>query len=264
MTILEALVLGVVQGLTEFLPVSSSGHLVLGQALLGIRIPGVRFEVSVHLATLCAVLWAYRVRLAGLVGGAVRADRSAWRYIGLLALGSIPAGLAGLLGREWFEAVFGRPAAAAFLLLVTGALVYSVRWTAPRARDAAPGAAEAGWIGLAQAAAILPGISRSGATVAVGVWRGVEPVAAAEYSFLLSVPAILGAGVLQVADAGPADGPGGLILLAGFVAALVAGVLAIRWFVRTLEARAFHRFAWYCWTAGALYLVAAVMEPGLR
>ncbi len=265
MSFLSAIILGIVQGFTEFLPVSSSGHLVLGQALLGISLPGIRFEITVHLATLCAVLWVYRGRVASLAAGAVRGDRASWTYIGLLALASVPAGLVGWLARDWFESAFGRPVVAAALLLVTGFLVYSVRFTASRAKDPAPSAAQATWIGIAQAAAILPGISRSGATVAVGAWRGVQAVAVAEFSFLMSVPAILGAGLLLLGDAGEvAGGPESTALAAGFAAALVAGVAAIRLFVRMLEAGAFHRFAWYCWGAGTAYLVAAVFWPGLR
>ncbi len=152
---------------------------------------------------------------------------------------------------------------AAVLLVVSGFIVYSVRLTLPRAKDSSPSARQAAWIGIAQAAAILPGISRSGATVAMGTWRGVQAVAAAEFSFLLSVPAILGAGLLQLADAGR-GGPGSVALGAGFAAALVAGVAAIRLFVRMLEAGVFHRFAWYCWATGSAYLIAAVFVPGLR
>ncbi len=265
MSVLSAIILGIVQGFTEFLPVSSSGHLVLGQALLGISLPGITFEITVHLATLCAVLWVYRGRVASLAVGAVRGDRASWTYIGLLALASVPAGLVGWLARDWFESAFGRPVVAAALLLVTGFLVYSVRFTASRAKDPAPSVAQATWIGVAQAAAILPGISRSGATVAVGAWRGVQAVAVAEFSFLMSVPAILGAGLLLLGDAGKvAGGPESVALASGFAAALVAGVAAIRLFVRMLEAGAFHRFAWYCWGAGTAYLVAAVFLPGLR
>ena len=263
MSLLEALVLGLVQGLTEFLPVSSSGHLVLGQALLGIDLPGVTFEVTLHLATLCAVLWVYRGRVGSLAAGAVRGDGASWAYIGLLALASVPAGLAGVLARDWFESAFGRPVFAAALLMVTGFLVYSVRFSSPRADDPTPSARQAVWIGIAQAAAILPGISRSGATVAMGTWRGVEAVAVAEFSFLMSVPAILGAGLLQLGGAGGAGGTGSIVLAAGFAAALIAGVAAIRLFVRMLEAGAFHRFAWYCWAAGSAYLVAATFLPGL-
>jgi len=179
-SVLSAIILGIVQGFTEFLPVSSSGHLVLGQALLGISLTGITFEITVHLATLCAVLWVYRGRVASLAAGAVGGDRASWTYIGLLALASVPAGLVGWLARDWFESAFGRPVVAAALLLVTGFLVYSVRFTASRAKDPAPSVAQATWIGVAQAAAILPGISRSGATVAVGAWRGVQAVAVAE------------------------------------------------------------------------------------
>ena len=265
MNVVEAILLGIVQGLTEFLPVSSSGHLVLGQALLGIQLPGVRFEVAVHMATLCAVLWVYRGRIGQLAGGALQGRAADWRYIGLLVLATIPAGLVGVLGRDWLETVFDRPIIAASLLIVTGFLVYSIRFTAPAASQPEPSASQATAIGVAQALAILPGISRSGSTVAVGAWRGVEPVAAAEFSFLLSVPAILGAGILQLGDAGHASaGPGGAPLAAGFVAALVAGIVAIRWFVRMLRARSFHHFAWYCWIAGGSYLVAAAILPGLR
>ena len=265
MSVLEALLLGIVQGLTEFLPVSSSGHLVMGQALLGIRLPGVLFEVAVHLATLCAVLWVYRSRVSELARGVLRGRRDEWRYVALLALASVPAGVVGVLGREWFESAFDRPVLAAGFLVVTGFLVYSIRYTGPRASEPEPGPGQSVWIGLAQALAILPGISRSGATVAAGTWRGVDSVAVAEFSFLLSIPAILGAGLLQIGDVvGGGGGPGGPALAAGFVAALVAGVIAIRWFVRMLEARSFHRFAWYCWIAGGAYLLAAAVSPGLR
>lgn len=263
MSVIEAIVLGVVQGLTEFLPVSSSGHLVLGQALLGIDLPGVTYEVVVHLATLCAVLWVYRARVLGLLAGALRGERASWTYIGLLLLASVPAGLAGVLARDWFESAFGSPLIAALMLLVTGFIVYSVRFTADRAAEPVPGPGQALWVGIAQAAAILPGISRSGATVAMGTWRGIEAVAAAEFSFLMSVPAILGAGLLQLGEAG-GNGVEGQVLVAGFVAALVAGVSAIRLFVKMLSSGVFHRFAWYCWAVGAAYLVSALFLPGLR
>lgn len=263
MNLLEALLLGVLQGLTEFLPVSSTGHLVLGQALFGIDFPGVTFEVTVHLATLISVMWVYRRRVLGLAGGAVRGDASAWRYICLLALASVPAALVGLLARDAFEAAYAEPLIAAGMLLITGLLVYSIRFTAREASDAEPSASQSVWIGLAQAAAILPGISRSGATVAVGAWRGVEVVALAEFSFLMSVPAIAGAGILQLGRAGPA-GPGPAFLAVSFAGALVTGIFAIHWFVRVLRARAFHRFAWYCWAVGCAYLVAAALAPGLR
>lgn len=265
MTLLEAAVLGVVQGLTEFLPVSSSAHLVMVDALLGVRQPGVLFETLVHVATLAAVLWVYRGRVAELARGVLGLEPDSLRYLGLLVLASLPAGLAGVLGRDMFVSAFERPAAAAALLLVTGGIVWTLKWTADAARDRRPGPWQALLVGLAQALAIFPGISRSGSTVAAGVWRGVEPVRMAEFSFLLSVPAIGGAALLELDGLGSAAAEGGApALVVGFLAALVAGVIAIRLFVRTLEARAFHHFAWYCWAAGGAYLVAAWLVPGLR
>lgn len=265
MSSLDAVLLGVVQGLTEFLPVSSSAHLVMAGALLGIRQPGVLFETLVHVATLAAVLWVYRERVAELTAGLARRDADSLRYVGLLALASVPAGLAGVLGRDFFVSAFDRPAAAAALLLVTGGLVWSLKRTADAASRPRPGAGQALLVGVAQALAILPGISRSGSTVAAGVWRGVDPVRMAEFSFLLSVPAIAGAALLELDGLGAAAATDRAVpLAAGFVAALVAGVAAIRLFVRTLEARSFHRFAWYCWAAGGAYLVAAWLMPGLR
>ena len=264
---LEAFVLGVVQGLTEFLPVSSSGHLVLGQALFGIELPGVVFEVTVHVATLCAVCWVYRRRLAGLIVDACAGDRESLRDVGLLAIATLPAAAAGVGLRGVLEPAFERPVLAAALLLVTGALVWSIGHFSrgngrTRARPDVGGALA---IGFAQACAILPGISRSGSTVAAAVASGVEPRRAAEFSFLLSIPAIGGAAALQA----PAIGATGLgigigPLLVAFGAAALSGVFAIRIFLRMLERRVFHHFAWYCWFVGGGYLAAAAMWPALR
>lgn len=265
MTWWEAALLGAVQGVTEFLPVSSSAHLVLGQSALGVRVPGVAFEAAVHLATLVAVLWVYRARLVQLGAGLARGSRDAWLYLGLLALASVPAGALGLWLREPIEATFEEPALAAGLLLVTGAMVVTIRWTAARAEEARPGVAGSILVGFAQAAAILPGISRSGATVAAGVWRGVEPARMAEFSFLLSVPAVGGAALLELGPGRTGSlGALGPELAAGFAAAAVTGVLAIHLFVRSLRAGRFHLFAYYCWAVGGGYLAAAWLWPPLR
>lgn len=264
MSLLEAALLGVVQGLTEFLPVSSSGHLVLAQSLLGVDMPGVVFETVVHVATLAAVLWVYRARVLELVRGVASRERSAVRYVLMLALASVPAGVVGVAGRGFFESMFDTPVAAAAFLLVTGGVVWTIRYTADGARDREPGVGQSLWAGFAQALAIFPGISRSGSTVAAGVWRGVDPVRMAEFSFLMSVPAIGGAALLQAGGLAEATARGGAAGLAvGFAAAAVAGVVAIRLFVRALEARAFHRFAYYCWAVGGAYLAAAWLVPGV-
>ena len=265
MTVFEAVLLGIVQGLTEFLPVSSSGHLVLGQALLGLDLPGVTFEVVLHVATACAVLWVYRAAVARLSGGVLRGDRESLVYVGLLAVASVPAALAGTFAADALGSAYERPIVAAAMLLVTGLWIWTIRRSSSRARAARPGIGGAVAIGVAQALAILPGISRSGSTVATGVWLGIEVERMAEFSFLLSLPAILGAALLQLGGASTGLGAiGAGPLVAGFVTACVSGVFAIRIFLSMLKRGMFHRFSYYCWVVGLAYLGAALLIPSLR
>ena len=243
------------QGVTEFLPVSSSGHLVLFGALLGAEEEGIRFEVAVHAATLLAVVVFYRARIGGLVAGALRGDAAAWRYAAKLAVGTVPAIVAVLLARDLFEGLYEQVAPVGLALWLTGALVYSTRFTLPRATLPEPGFGAALAIGVAQAVAIVPGVSRSGATVSAALALGVAPAAAAEFSFLLSVVAILGAVVLQLPELATASSEGLAAIAVGGALALVSGLAALSLFVRLLRSRAFHRFAWYVWPLGAVVLV---------
>lgn len=264
MTPWQALVLGLVQGLTEFLPVSSSGHLALGEALLGVNPGGVVFEVSVHVATAAAVIAYYGRRISALAAGAFRGDREAWSFVGKLALASVPAALAGWLFEGPVARALDSPALVAVLLAVTGAVL----WASRRFRGRATSGGEvswrsAVWVGAAQAVALLPGISRSGMTVVAALWRGVGPAKAAEFSFLLALPAILGAAILEaprLLAPGPAGGSGAGVswtaLAAAFLAAAVSGFVALGWLVRWLERGRLHRFAYYCWAIAALFLAA--------
>jgi len=306
MTLWEALVLGVIQGVTEFFPVSSSGHLVMGSAVLGLQLPGIIFEVAVHVATLISVLIVYRARIGRLLlgmFGRAGGDADAWPYIFKLLVASIPAGLVGVLLKDWFEARFDEPVFAATLVLVTGCIVWSIRWargrtkitplevlpigvaalfallagtivtflsvfgfvlilfavaraTAPKEWHPQPTWAGAAFMGVGQALAILPGITRSGTTVLTGAWRRIDPIAAAEFSFLMSIIAIAGAGVLMIPDAieaGEAIGVGPILV--GGLAAMISGILAIRFFLELLKRQNFHVFSYYCWAAGGLFLL---------
>lgn len=255
MSVWEALILGIVQGATEFLPVSSSGHLVLTQQLLGIEIQGVLFEVVVHVGTLVSVVMVYRERLANLIRGAVSGSRDAWRYIGLLVLATIPATVVGLLWKDSIEALFDDPAVPGFALLVTGLILITAKWAVHRGERSEPDAGSAFLIGLAQAFALIPGISRSGSTVVAALWLKMDARDAAAFAFLMAIPAIAGAAVLQIPDIGSASsGIGAVPLLVGGVAAAVTGILAIRTFVALLARKSFHWFAPYCWAVGAAYL----------
>lgn len=256
MSLLDAILLGLVQGLTEFLPVSSSGHLVIGQTLLGVDSPGVAFEVVLHVATLLSVIIVYRARLWQLVVGAARGQRDALVFVGLLVLATIPAGLVGLFLEDTIEQAFALPAITGIMLLVTGVLLWSTRFRQPASDADLPTARLAFGIGIAQAFAILPGISRSGATITAGLWGRLPGDRAAEFSFLLSIPAILGAALLQIGEIGESwQTTGGAPLVVAFFVALAAGIAAIRSLVWLLRRQAFYAFAYYVWAAGGLFLL---------
>ena len=281
MNIGASLLLGIVQGLTEFLPVSSSGHLVLGRALLpdeALRSPGVLFEIVVHLGTLAAALIYLRREVLGLLrslagaggtipGGqdAVRAGR---RLVGLLLVASIPAAVVGVTFQDQIHRAFSGIGFAAGGLVLTGAVLLAFRRPPAQPDGAAPrtrtipllprGLADALWIGIAQAAAIFPGVSRSGLTIVAGRQRGVSPADAARFSFLLSAPAIAGAALLEGASTlggGALAEAGGVVALEltlGFLAAFVAGTFALRWVFDWLARERFHQFGWYCLAVGGI------------
>jgi undecaprenyl-diphosphatase len=251
----QGLILGLVQGLTEFLPVSSSGHLVLAERLVGFRPEGVFFEVMVHVATLISVIVAYRRRIIELLLGLVGGQRNAWEYAGLLLVASLPAAVAGIVLKDYFERTFHSMSALGWQFLFTAALLWSTRLAIPRASQTRITPLRALLIGVAQALAIVPAISRSGTTIAAAMWSRLDARAAAEFSFLMSIIVIAGSGVLEARQIPPGTTmltPG---LVWAFVAAAISGIVAIRFLVRLLQHQKFHRFAPYCATLGALCLV---------
>lgn len=255
----QGIVLGLVQGLTEFLPVSSSGHLVLAEALTGVKPPGVFVEVALHVATLGSVLIVYGRRLWELVVGLFQRSPDRLRYIGLLIVGSIPAAVIGLLFQKAIEERFHSLPWLGIEFIVTGIILWSTRRQG--GERTAPGWGGAFGVGLGQAFAILPAISRSGATVAAALWMGLTPAAAAEFSFLLAVPVIAGAAVLEGRHAVmnvAAVGLGPLVV--SFILSFVSGVFAIRFLVALLRRGRFYAFAPYCWVVGVLTLVYALWQ----
>lgn len=275
MSWLQALLLGALQGATEFLPVSSSGHLALAQHFLGVEGPQVAFDVVLHVATLLAVVVVYRRDLVDLVRTVVvgLATRRFWRApaaavrespeLGLalaLVVGSIPTAVLGLLLQDPLEALFERPAVVAVMLLVTGAVLQLPRLVPPRRETGERiGVLTALAVGTAQGLAITPGISRSGSTISTALVAGVAPAAAARFSFLLSIPAILGALVLKLPDlSGTAAGPRGLLVL-GFFTAFAVGWACLVALLALLRRGRFAVFSWYCWAVGLAALVALAL-----
>ena len=254
MPLWEAVLLGIVQGITEFLPVSSDGHLVIAQTLLGVREKGLLFVIAVHVGSLLALLLFYRARVLELVRGVLGREPGAFRYVAKLALATLPAVVVGLFFKDFVEAAFGAPWTAGAGLLVTGAFLSprAPRSAARTARE--PGFWQALWIGCAQALAIAPGISRSGSTIALSLAFGVAPLAAAEFSFLLGIIAIVGAAVLELPEALAAPADALRPLWVGAAAAAVTGLAALALLVRLLRAQRFHWFAAYTFAAGLAFL----------
>jgi undecaprenyl-diphosphatase len=267
MDVLDGIILGAVQGLTEFLPVSSSGHLVLAQAILGVETPGIFLEISTHGATLLAILVYFRKRILALglhffalfrLSSATAEEKEDLALIAYLLLASIPAGLAGFLLKKHVEAAFENPRLTVAMLCVTGIFLLLTRAApAPKARWT-PLRALA--VGVAQAMALLPGISRSGSTVGTGLFLRIEGEKAAEFSFLLAIPAIAGATLLEAVHL--TGTPDLLPVACGFLTALVTGYGAIVLLLGALRRRSLWLFGFYCLAVGATGLLLFAVLPG--
>jgi undecaprenyl-diphosphatase len=252
---LEATLRGLVRGLTEVLPVSSSGHLGIAEALLTSREEGVLYEIVVRAGIVLAILLFFRGRALELLRGVLGLQAGAIRYAGKLVVATLPAVLVGLTLKDLFEGLLDRPWLVGSALLATGALLMTTRSTLETARDPEPGWGQALAIGCAQVLAIVPGISRSGVTVATALALGVAPLAATEFSFLLAVCVITVAAVPALPGA-VATWPAGMqLLVVGGLAAVASGLAALRLFVTLIRSRRFHQLAYYLWAVGAAFLI---------
>ena len=250
----KMLVLGVVQGASEFLPISSSGHLVLAERLLEFKEAGLSGVIFLHFGTLVALIVFFAKRIAGIIRSLFKTGeerRMNLRLILLILIASIPAGLVGLLAREPIERVFAEPLYVPFFLLGTGILLLLTRLGKDRNRSF--GISDALLVGIAQAAAILPGASRSGLTIATALLLGISSEEAFEFSFLLSIPAVLAANILELKDIAGLGSP--LPLILGFLASFGVGILALWALRRLVISRKFWLFSFYCFAVGAASLV---------
>lgn len=271
MDLVQASWLGVVQGLTEFLPVSSSGHLVIFQHLFGLTEPALAFDISVHIGTLAAVLFYFRKDLwriaaalirmpehlaAGEGFGTLAATDPALRMALLIVAGSIPTAVLGLAFKAMAEQLFSSVPLVGTALLVTAALLWTTQRRKEKHADILQvSLATAVVIGLVQGLAIVPGISRSGSTIAVGILMGLDRETAARFSFLLCIPAVAGAGLLGAGDlAGPEAIPLTVVAVGTLISALV-GYGALRFLVYIVGRGNLHRFAPYCAVVGIAALV---------
>lgn len=275
MTTIQALLLGIVQGLTEFLPISSSGHLVLVQHLFGLHEANLSFDVSVHVGTLAAVILFFRQDILDILGGLMRAlrgrlsnqvtrdaDRPRVRLAGLIVLGSVPTAAIGLALHSVADRLFASPVIVGAMLLLTGGLLFATRPGRHPRSDTGRAMEkltikDALVIGLIQGLAVMPGISRSGSTIAVGILTGIRHETAARFSFLLSIPAVAGAALLVLKDAfrqGDIHLPSCLI---GGITAMFVGYAALALLVFLVKKGRLYLFAPYCWIVGCIAIAAS-------
>lgn len=278
MSLGEGILLGIIQGLTELLPVSSSGHLVIAQSLLpDFHQPGVLFDVMLHLGTLAAVIFFFRSDIVGIL----KALLPPWsrhreqslpdhredsmipdnrRLAARILAATVVTGIIGVTFQDEIHALFQVTEIAAVGLLFTGALLFF----ADRTRNAGRGIKEMSLtdslvIGLVQALAIMPGISRSGSTIAFGIYAGLSGEAAARFSFLISIPAILGATVLEARQFGGVERSEISVYIAGTVTAAVVSLLTLRFLFLMIRRRDLRFFGYYCWTLGILTLAVKAL-----
>lgn len=272
---LQAIVLGIVQGFTEFLPVSSSGHLVLFQKLLGIEVHSIEFDVAAHLGTLASVFTVYR----RLIFRSIRESFSLpfkpmdeqRRLLRAVVFASIPTGFIGILFKNHFESLFSNILGVGICLSITGALLMLTRSKTSdqseqdylnfSSRDLQPLSIKiAVLVGFAQSLAIAPGISRSGMTIAAGVLLGLPQSLAAMLSFMISIPAILGAGVLQLKDIGQFHADMVFNLGVGFLVAYVSGLAGLKLVLHYVKKGRLHFFSYYLWLVSAATIFWAVLH----
>lgn len=254
MSYLDAILLGLLQGFTEFLPVSSSGHLVLAEHMLGAKNPGVTFELLVHLGTLLAVLIYFRKQIIAMIRSLFNASMADQRKLVMfIVIATVPAIIVALTLEETIEAAFDSPALTSIMLQITGVMLL-LTGLAPKKQKSLTWLNSL-FIGLGQAIAIFPGISRSGSTISFGLFAGVKATTAAEFSFLLSIPAIVGAAVFKIKELFNLDVALSGQYTVGTILSFLSGLLAVYLLLSIVRKGKFQYFGIYCLLVGTIGLI---------
>lgn len=270
MELIEAIILGIIQGLTEFLPVSSSGHLVIFQHLFGMKEPELVFDIAVHMGTLMAVVIYFKNELLGIIGAVIKMARQlvkkeatwidAWndpetKMALLIIIGSVPTALIGIGFHQIADQIFSSVRMVGVMLLITGTFLWLTRWLKQSGQGIGTfSSKKALVVGCAQGLAILPGISRSGSTIAAGMFLGLNRELAARFAFLLSIPAICGAALLAASDLAGGNESSFTLITVGILSAAVVGYLSLKMLVFIVKKGRMYLFSPYCWVVGLLAL----------
>ena len=263
MDFLDAIFLGILQGITEFLPVSSSGHLVLGEELLGLEVESLKtFDVMVHMGTLLAILIYFWKDVWGMIKALFGKSREYGMLIVYIVVGTVPAVLAGLFLEDGIDSLFRNVVSVSLWMILVGVFFILGERFFKKVKKGKMGLKKAIIIGLAQSLALIPGVSRSGSTIVAGLFQGIKREEAARFSFLLGIPAIAGAGLYTILKmpmesgwltSGGLLGPG--VLLAGFISAFIAGIVSIVFLMRFLKKHSLVVFSVYLFILGGSVLV---------
>ena len=256
MDIIQALILAIIQGISEWLPVSSSGHLVIAQKLMNLQVP-VGFDVALHVGTLAAVIIFMRREIISILKAAAKLDfkSSEGKNITYIIIATIPAAIAGVLLKKTFEEMFSSISAVTAGLMFTGLLLFiSERHIKQGGLDGKKSLT----IGIMQAVSIIPGVSRSGSTISTGLILGVERETAARFSFLLSIPVVGGAMIVEAGNLINSNISSSIIIPSILVSGIV-GYLSLKFLWKTILERKFHLFAYYCWILGLILVLAQIL-----
>ena len=257
MSLIEVFILAIIQGLTEWLPISSSGHLVITQQVLGLDLPLI-FDVMLHIGTLIVVLTVFRKDIEEIIKALVKRDfeTQEGKLACFLVVGSVPIGVAGYVFRDFFESLFGNLPAVGLALIITGCVLFI---SERRVGNRKMGVLDSVFIGLALAVSIIPGISRSGVTVSIGLLRRIDKTTAFSFSFLLSVPAIFGATVFESRNLvwGTVDV---VPMFVGVIVSMIVGYGSLKVLQKIIFSEKFHLFAYYCWTLGLVIVFFTIYQ----
>jgi undecaprenyl-diphosphatase len=252
MEILVAIILGIVQGITEWLPVSSSGHLVLFQHFFALNVP-IIFDIMLHIGSLLVILLFFRKEILELITGVINWDKEKLRIILMLIIATIPIAIVGYFFQSWIESVFNNLRTVGFALLFTALLLFLSKYPEKKSRQLTYWKALI--IGIAQAIAILPGVSRSGSTISSGMMLGIKKEDVARFSFLIFIPAILGALVLKIGDISVVSDVWPMII--GTIVSAIVGYFSLRLLMNIIKKDKFNWFSVYCLLLGIIVLIIA-------
>jgi undecaprenyl-diphosphatase len=256
LTIGHALILGLLQGFTEWLPISSSGHLVIVQSLMGVTVPA-QFDIMIMLGTIAALILYFRTRILSLIRGLSTGDPAAIRYILFIVIAGIATAVIGFSGKHFFIGLYDQPLIVCFLLILTGIFLYAASRPAIHESDLSNKSALL--IGIAQGIAVAPGISRSGSTIGTALLLGIRPREAAEFSFIVGIPTMLVASLITFLEE-PGGGVPVISMIVAIAGAFIAGYASIGIFMKLFEKNHLDYFAYYCIVAGCVFAILITFQ----